>query len=250
MKNIILILSAVLLSYPSMAGATSTEIQKAMQLERTKGAIYGLKVYKKLIEANPKNLDALQKGTLAAARLVQLQESKSMQKSFAALSYKYALMAYKLKSNSAQNNYLMALTKGLMGLYAPLTEKVAYAQEIEKYAQKTIQLDPKHPYIYHLLGRLYYEVASISSIEKKLASKIFGKLPNGTYNKALEYMQKCYSINPSFVVNLSDLGLVYHKLKQDDKARVYLNKAISSRPYYVEDKNVIREAQDLLDVIN
>ncbi len=250
----LLLILSLGLSLPTLAGAVNSasatsEIKRAEQLERTKGAIYGLKIYKGLIDQNPKNLTALQKGTLASARLVQLQDTRKMQKSFAALTYKYAKMAYNLNRNSAQNNYLMALSKGLMGMYAPLTEKVKYAQEIEKYAKRTIQLDPKHPYIYHLLGRLYFEMSNLSDTEKKLAASVFGKLPDGTYQKALDNMLKCYKLNPGFIVNLSDLGLVYHKLNQDDKARTYLKKAISQKPYYVEDRHIIQEARDLLNVL-
>ncbi len=248
MKKISILIIALFVSFIAIAD-TSPQIQKAIQLEKTKGAIYGLKVYKRLIEENPRNMEALQRGALASARLVQLQKTKTMEKSFAALTYKYAYMAYKLNKNNAQNNYLMALSNGLIGLNASLTDKVKYAQDIEKFAKRTIQLDAKHPYVYHLLGKLYYEMSQISSIEKKIASKVFGELPEGNLQKSLRYMQKCYQINPSFIVNLTDMGLTLHKLHDDKSAKVYLTKAVNTKPYYVEDRNIIREAQDLLRVI-
>ncbi len=232
-----------------MAKSSPESIQTAIKLEKTKGAIYGLKVYKHLIEANPKNLEALQRGSLAAARLVKLQKTKKMQSSFAALAHKYARMAYQLDPRNAQNNYLMALTNGMLALNASITDKVDYAKNIEKYAKKTAALEPNHPYVYHLFGKLYYEMSQLSSIERSVASKLFGSLPKGTLDKSLSYMQKCYDINPSFVVNLSDIALTLHKLGRDEEAKQYLKKAIETKPYYVEDRDVIAAAQSLLRVI-
>lgn len=251
MKRNILSLVLVFISTVAYCGKDySADFRKAAELERTKGAIHGLKIYKHIIDENPQNLEALQKGCLAAARCTRTRKTEEMQRNFAALTLKYAIMADKVAPNNAQNKFLLALSKGLLALSSSVKEKAKLANQIESDAKRAIALDPSHPYAHHILGKLYYELSNVSDFERKVAKGFIGNLPAGSIPKAIAEMEKNYQINPSYVVNLSDLGLAYHKDGDDEKARFYLNKALEQKPVYYEDKLVFDEVRALLKVLD
>ncbi len=244
----ILLIFSLLIAISSNAGLKE-DLAQAQKKEYSDGALVALKYYKKLLAKYPNCLEANQNAALAAARLVQIQKSTKLSKGFALMSQKYARQAYKLDKNSAQNYYILAVSDGLVALYSSIREKVNSVARIEANAKKCLRLNPKHPYANHLLGKMYYEMSQISSVERKIAEGLVGKLPPGSLEKALSYMKKNYAINPNFIANTSDMALIYHKMKNKTLAQKYINIALKTKSTYPEDKYIKSECRALQKVL-
>ncbi len=244
---ILLVIS--ILSLSTLKAGLKEDLAQAQRIERTDGALVALKYYKKLLAKYPSSLTGNQNAALAAARLVQVQKTTKLSKGFALMSQSYAKKAYSLNKNNAQNYYLLAVSEGLVALYSSVREKVKSVGRIEANAKKCLKMNPKHPYANHLLGKMYFEMSQLSSVERNLAESLMGKLPSGTLEKALVYMKKNYAINPNFMVNLSDMALVYHKMHKDDMAKHYIQKALNVKIYYPEDKHIRSECLDLQRIL-
>lgn len=65
-----------------------------------------------------------------------------------------------------------------------------------------------------MYGRWCYEVASLSFIERKLASALFSEPPKATYEEALESLEKADSLRHEWKTNHLWLGKTFIALKK------------------------------------
>ena len=89
----------------------------------------------------------------------------------------------------------------------PLTEcwtkqKIINAYDVLKYGKIAINLDPSYDNTYHLLGRLNFELANLSWLERNVASLIYETPPKGSFDKAADYFLTAIKLN-------SDKTLLY-----------------------------------------
>lgn len=83
--------------------------------------------------------------------------------------------------------------------------------------------------------------------QKKIAQVIFAKLPQSSYEDALEYFLRAESVEPRFYsINLLRLGLCYLQLKKEDQAKYYLKLAACYPAKSNDDHLANKEASELL----
>ncbi|KAL8181952.1 UNVERIFIED_CONTAM: Regulator of microtubule dynamics protein 1 [Gekko kuhli] len=84
--------------------------------------------------------------------------------------------------------------------------------------------------------------------QSKIAAVLFATPPSSTYDEALQYFQKAEDIEPNFYSkNLLFLGKTLMKLKNRKMALLWLTKAKERVAHTEEDKQVQKEAQELLN---
>jgi tetratricopeptide (TPR) repeat protein len=126
-------------------------------------------------------------------------------------------------------------------------EKIQESVLIKEHALKAIELHGKggDQTLNHLLGRWCYAVASVSWMERKLASAIFATPPESSYDEALKYFLNAEAIheNDDFLENLIWTANTYHKLSNNDKAKEYYAKAAAVTPRSTSDIALVKEAK-------
>uniref|UniRef100_A0A914P9M5 Uncharacterized protein n=1 Tax=Panagrolaimus davidi TaxID=227884 RepID=A0A914P9M5_9BILA len=95
-------------------------------------------------------------------------------------------------------------------------------------------------------GRFRFEVASLSMIERGVASVLFGTPPTATYQEALEDLLKAEEMDSGAIDNMLYLGKTYKALGNDKEARRWLSKTSKSEGIDFVDNEQIQEARKLL----
>ncbi|XP_060099527.1 regulator of microtubule dynamics protein 1 [Heteronotia binoei] len=135
-----------------------------------------------------------------------------------------------------------------VGDYEGLKKKIANAFVIKEHFQKAIELNPKDATSLHLMGIWCYTFAEMPWYQSKIAAVLFATPPGSTYDEALRYFQKAEDIEPNFYSkNLLFLGKTYMKLNNRKMALLWLTKAKERVAHTEEDKQVQKEAQELLN---
>lgn len=132
--------------------------------------------------------------------------------------------ALQLNDGSANAHKWYAIMLGTKGEYVQVGEKIQNGYVFKEHVDRALQINPKDPSLHYLLGRFCLEVATLSWMERKLASTLFASPPSSTPQEALEhflaserlgkplkdnrfYMAKCY-------VALQSYELAAHWLKK------------------------------------
>jgi len=92
-----------------------------------------------------------------------------------------------------------------------------YSKAEENYL-KAIKVDPSHPYPWHGLGRIHYELGNRNCNNEEY------------YKMAITYYEKSTKLNPKFKYVKSSLGSVYYKLKYYKKAIDKYSESIKEFP--------------------
>ena len=161
--------------------------------------------------------------------------------------YDYSKQALKLDSSIARANHYYAVLHGQIGLIEGTKQKIINSYDVLKYGKIAINLDPNYDNTYHLLGRLNFELANLSWIEKNIAALIYETPPEGSFEKARDYFQSSINLNPNDIRHWLWLGKTYLAIGEQDKAFTTLSKTISLKPKDQKDQNNIKEANELLN---
>ncbi|KAN0006538.1 hypothetical protein ACTFIU_003251 [Dictyostelium citrinum] len=137
-----------------------------------------------------------------------------------------------------------AISTSGLGEYLGAREKVGNAPKIHDYAIKSLELRPNDSITLFLLGRWSYSVASISWIERGVANTLFGKVPNATYQEALDYFLKSYEVDPTLIRCIVSIADCYTQLKQYEKAKEYYTIAASMTPKNKFEEKFVLEAKN------
>ena len=134
-----------------------------------------------------------------------------------------------------------------IGLIEGTKQKIINAYDVLKYGKIAIDLDPSYDNTYHLLGRLNFELANLSWLEKNVAALIYETPPDGTFEIAIDYFLSAIKLNANDTRHWLWLSKSYIKLNQTNKAKASLLKTISLSPKDQKDQNNIQEAKQLID---
>ncbi|KAL1006719.1 hypothetical protein UPYG_G00075870 [Umbra pygmaea] len=134
-----------------------------------------------------------------------------------------------------------------IGDYEGVKVKIGNSYIIKDHLERAIELNPKDATSIHILGYWCFAFAELPWYQRKVAAMIFASPPNATYEEALTFFLKAEEVDPNFYSkNLLMLGKTYMAMKDKEKAVVWLSKAQDYPPHTEEDKQVHKEAIDLL----
>ncbi|KAF6208615.1 hypothetical protein GE061_017073 [Apolygus lucorum] len=164
----------------------------------------------------------------------------------------YELIEKALKLNGshfATHKWMSILLDAKCG-YDGLKARISNLETVKKHMMIASELNKKDATILYMIGLWCYQIADMPWYQRKIASTVFAKPPDSTYEEALEYFVRAEEVEPRFYSqNLLMLGKTYLKLKEEDKARYYLDLA-SNYPASTDDDQIARkEAHDLLKTL-
>ena len=164
--------------------------------------------------------------------------------------YEYSKKALTLDSKSAKANHYYAVFHGKIGLIEGTKQKIINSYDVLKHGEIAIEIDSTYDGTYHLLGRLNFELANLSWLERNFASLIYETPPTGTFKEARNYFKEAIKLNPDDIRHWLWLGKTYLKLDDKNKARRTLSKLIKIEPKDNQDFNNIKEARTILKNLN
>ncbi|MFY9464745.1 MAG: tetratricopeptide repeat protein [Sediminibacterium sp.] len=213
----------------TVAGAQDLQVQlkEADNLEKQLKERDALEKYKQILVTAPVNMKSLVKVSELNVLLGEKEKDKKTRKLYFETALGFAKRALDADMNSADANYAMAMASGKMTDAEPENKKiVAFVKDVKVYSDKALALNPNHAKANYTLGKWHYEMVTLSGIKKMAVKLFYGGLPDGDLEKAIQYMEKCRSLEPYFVPNYLDLGKAYKENHQPAKAIEVLAKLV------------------------
>ncbi|KAJ0059817.1 hypothetical protein NL108_013130 [Boleophthalmus pectinirostris] len=135
-----------------------------------------------------------------------------------------------------------------IGDYEGIKVKLGNSYIIREHLQRAIDLNPKDATSLHILGYWCFAFADLPWYQRKMAAVIFATPPMSTYQEALDYFLKAEAEDPNFYsMNLLMLGKTYLKINDKENAKLWLTKAKEYHPLTHEDKEVHKQAAEMLN---
>ena len=226
---------------------TNTDIIKLVDQLNYVGQ-YDKELYEleKAIQVYPDNIELLWRLSRAHFEIADQSKSKEIHRKHFYPALNYATAALDINSNSAIANHWYSVLIGKIGLLEGTEQKIKNSYEVQKHALKAIKLDPTNDGTYHVMGRWYFEVASLSWIERKMAEIIYTKPPVGSYEEAIFYFKKAIEIKNDEIRHYFWIAKTYIAMNQLDQAKQYLNDITNLEPLDDSDQIMKLESLELL----
>ncbi|XP_008560583.1 regulator of microtubule dynamics protein 1 [Microplitis demolitor] len=134
--------------------------------------------------------------------------------------------------------------------YEGMKEKIKTLNIVKDHMLIANKLNPNDATTLHILGHYCYSVADLAWYQKKIASAIFGKVPDSSFEEALTYLEAAEKADPLFYShNLLLLGKTYLKLSRKDEAIKYLKMTTEYPVRNDDDQKAKQEATKILSSI-
>jgi tetratricopeptide (TPR) repeat protein len=223
-------------------------LKEASNLERVQKDNEALEKYKQVLSIEPAYLKALVRSAELSASIGGKQTDKNSKRLYYETAMAYAKRAWQADSNQADAPYAMAMASGKMtDVETENKQIVAYVKDIKQYADKALTLNPDHARANYTMGKWHYEMVTLSGLKKAAVKLLYGGLPPSDLDKAIQYMEKCRTLDPYFVANYLDLAKAYKESRQPAKAIEVLNKLVKLPTRTGDDVALKAEGAKLLE---
>ena len=233
-----------------LAQETSQLMKEAINLEYQFKETEALAKYKQVLINEPNNMKALLKATeLSCSTGERLPIKNDKRLTFeSALAYAKRMLA--VDSNNANSYYAMALASSKMAETETENKKIiTFIRDVKTNADKALKLNPNHAMANFIEGKWHYDMISYNWIKKLAAKTLYGGLAEPSLDDAIQYLEKCKSIEPYFVLNSLLLAKAYRDNNNPAKAIETLQQTIKLPTRTMDDAAYKTEAQKILDAI-
>ncbi|XP_056378263.1 regulator of microtubule dynamics protein 1 isoform X2 [Hyla sarda] len=159
----------------------------------------------------------------------------------------FAKKALEINESCSAAHKWYAICLSDVGDYEGMKVKIGNAYIIRDHFQRAIELNPNDATTIHLIGVWCYTFADLPWYQNKIAAALFATPPSSTFDEALIYFEMAEEVDPNFYSkNLLYLGKTFLKLKNNELALQWLQKAKDYPVRTEEDKAVYKEATDIL----
>ncbi|MBS1626451.1 MAG: hypothetical protein JSR09_03660 [Bacteroidetes bacterium] len=206
--------------------------------------------YKQILINEPNNMKALLKSTeLSCSTGERLPIKNDKRLTFeSALSYAKRMLA--IDSNNANSYYAMALANSKMAEIETENKKIiAFIRDVKINADIALKLNPNHAMANFIEGKWQYDMINYNWLKKLAAKTLYGGLAEPSLDNAIQYLEKCKSIEPYFVLNSLILAKAYRDNNNPAKAIETLQQTIKLPTRTIDDPAYKAEAQKLLDAL-
>jgi len=128
-------------------------------------------------------------------------------------------------STMAQGHTWLAGTLGYIALESGTEKKLALSRELQREAERAIEIDPADDAAWSILGSLYRALGNVGWLERALASLFVGSVPRGGYEEAESAFRKAIALAPDIMRHRYELGILYVDMGRKEEARRVLEKA-------------------------
>lgn len=219
---------ALLLTGATGAAETVEELLQQGDVHDQKfEAVEALKLYLAAEKLERDNVDVLLRIARQYRHLMADASAKGEKLRLGRLALGYAQRAAALAPNDAEAQLSAAITYGKMLPFMGAKEQVDASPRIKRAVDKTLRLDPRNDYAWHILGRWHRVLADIGGVKRALAGAIYGGLPKGSNEEAAKCLEKAIALNPRRLMHYIELGRVYAQMGRKEEARKVINKGLA-----------------------
>lgn len=111
-----------------------------------------------------------------------------------------------------------------------IMHRIKQAPTVLAHMQRSSELNPEDPTAWYLLGGISFGLADLAWYERQFLAALLTNPPTSTYEEALEFALRAEDKNETFhfkTRNLVLIGRCYLALKNQEKAKEYLTRAVN-----------------------
>lgn len=241
-------LLALMNSAPLRAEDYQAALAKGDARYRQFDAVGALADYERARQLAPDDFEALERLTRTCVDLGnELRAKKSKD---AEMYYRKAIVNARLMlekfPNKAESYFYAAASYGSLSLFKGGREKLKLGKDVEQYAKKAIELNPKFAPPYAVLGVFYREVANLNWLERAFANSFAGGVPKATNEDSEKMFLKAIELDPSSVYAHYQLALSYEIAGKRDQEVKALKEVAELSPRNSQELSFKTEAQKRL----
>lgn len=135
--------------------------------------------------------------------------------------------ALAIAPKSGEANLSMALSLGKNMEFQGNREKLKTSKDIQSYATKALRLDAKSDYAHHVLGRWHQEIAGMGGATRAIAKLIYGDVPTGSYQSALQHFGQARALRPDRLIHQIEYGRTLMMMGRKSEGRVEIEKGLA-----------------------
>jgi tetratricopeptide (TPR) repeat protein len=229
-KSLLVLLASATITSSVVAQDVVSFVARADSAYAVFNAEEALALYENALALDSSSADALAKASRAAVDVGESLTDAARQKELFRKGERYARMAVRVDSASAEYWFHLARALGRTALSVGVRDRVRYAVEIRRCAQNSLAINPDHPGALHVLGMWNAEVKRLSGVELFFARRFLGGnvLGQANWKDAVTYMERAVTVDPDRIAHKLDLAGVYADTKEKDKARATYESVISA----------------------
>lgn len=207
MKVILSIFLASFTLFATCSGQSAEEWKAhAAKLEASGDTPKALAAYLEANKQKPNDPETLVKiGKQWGDYMTELS-GKGQRKDAAQKSLSYSRQALKVAPKNSDSHLAVALSLGKNVEFLGNKEKIQASKDIKFHAEQALALNAKSDYAHHLLGRWHQNVASMGGVTRALAKVIYGGIPSGSYQQALNHFEKARRLRSDRLIHQIEYG--------------------------------------------
>ncbi len=224
------------LDLPALRAAAIEEILAAARAaEAAFRPDLALPHYLAAAELRPEDPDVLQKVAQQYSDATNLLTDRVAIKRYSEQALAYSQRAVALAPENPVNVLSVAISYGKLALFSPTREKIAFSRLLKNETERALALDPDYAWAHHVLGRWYYEVATLGGAAKFFVKLIYGGLPPASLDQAIEHLERAVALDPDNLIHHLELGFAYRAAGDRDRARVQFISGLAMRETTIND---------------
>ncbi|CAI5438240.1 unnamed protein product [Caenorhabditis angaria] len=159
--------------------------------------------------------------------------------------YNSALSAHSIDESDFDAIKVLCSTSGRLAEESGIQKKIHFGFLFKGYLDKAIALNDNDFETLHMRGRFSYTVSSLSMVER-IAAKVIGKIPETSYQEALQDLLKADKITPDVAENQLFVGKTYLALGDLPNAKIWLKMAAENESEGCVEEELVEEAKEIL----
>ena len=196
-------------------------------------------------EESAEVLYRLAKVCVLLAKSAEKAKNKDLERAMAVDALSYADKACKKDPNSSECHKWYCAAAGKMANISASKDKIRYGKEFKDHADISLKLNPNDQFMQSMYGQWCYNVASLSWLERRVATAVYGTLPNADYDMALNAFKKVNELDPQSKENHLWMAKVLIAKKQTTEAKQYIQKGLTLKNKTVSDEICHQELEAL-----
>ena len=216
--SLLILFSALAVTAQSTSEAVADLLLKAEKQMEELDESGALESYLNVLELDPENYEALWNASLLYSTIGFRFDNKNDQEAYFERAIELAEKSLEYHPDKGDPYYVMAVAKGRMANLVRVRERIELGHKIEEYIVKALDRMPEHAPSWHLYGVWQSEVANVTRAERMAARFISGGLPDGSDEKAEEFLKKAMELDPESIITRLDLARHFERSGQNERA--------------------------------
>lgn len=185
-----------------------------------------LKLYLPAEKLDPNNVHLLVHISKAYRHLMSDAPGREQKLVYGGIAAAYAERAVALAPKDPEAQLALAISYGKVLPLLGSRQQFERSRQIKTAVDQALQLNPLNDLGWHILGRWYFNLASVGSIKRSLAQVVYGKVPPASYDDAVRCYQKAMELKPDRLMHYIELGCTYAEMGRKDEARKFITKGL------------------------